>query len=469
MAFPRLSVLTRRVLIAVALAMGGLAAFFGWAVYQSGAELRAAMAEAAQDDPRWRLHEMVRLSQVADDKNTVASLVERLAPTIAGAWKNLPSDAHFLAGGAVEPSENAIAALKRAVADNRALIEQLRMMSHVPLGHFYVYTTEPQMNSFSRLEFDAIQAKSFLELSAIVNCRTGSNEDAINDLIAIFRLARALSTVPKVSAIECRTSIEESAVMLAETLMSRSTITDGNLVRIDRVVVESELDPVAQKAYRGQRAVLFASYEKARFSGNSRSLLTSGKPFGRWEQLFAAELRKEQLDVLLDLNRHVAFTRLPTERRTDAIADLGNEVPSGLHVNHKSMIRKCHLIELDIRRIAMLRCLRAAIGAKRYWLAKRQWPDSLTQVAAAGYLKEVPIDPFTGKPLDWDVTTKRYKDRYPGMDQKTLDGLPPEVVALAYVRITKDGVRRQIAMPANCSIGGSIGVRLFNQVTGPNW
>ncbi|MBX7104420.1 MAG: hypothetical protein K1X57_10085 [Gemmataceae bacterium] len=467
MAFPRLRVLTRRVLFAVTLSLVGLAAFFGWAVYQSGAELRAAMAEAAEDDPHWRLEDMLKQADSAAETETVASLVERLAPTIYAEGRHLPYGS-LLLFGPDGPQRKRTADLRRVVDENRNLIEQLRRMSYLPIGRFQINSSDPAANYFSTVALHAYRVPSFLELSAIVNCQSGRIDEAVNDLIATFRFSRALSTIPSESAIDYRTLAEVSGVQLAEVLVSWPTITDQSLVTIGRIAAELELDRVAEQAYRGERAVLFAAYEKARWSGNSRMLLAGGGSVGRWEQLLATELRKEQLSVLLAFNRHVAVTRLPPEFRTNAASELNSQVLPRPMSKFSMVPLKCHPIELDVRRIAMLRCLRAIVGAKRYSLRAGQWPNSLTEVVAAGYLNDVPIDPFTGKQLEWWVAINYLMDKYPGFDRKSIEQLPMEVGAVAHVRFGKDGDHPRIAMPEYCTMGGPIGVRLFNPNPRPN-
>jgi hypothetical protein len=46
-----------------------------------------------------------------------------------------------------------------------------------------------------------------------------------------------------------------------------------------------------------------------------------------------------------------------------------------------------------------LRCAIAAVAAERYRRQKGQWPDKLETLHQAGYLTQVPVDLYDGKPL----------------------------------------------------------------------
>ena len=48
---------------------------------------------------------------------------------------------------------------------------------------------------------------------------------------------------------------------------------------------------------------------------------------------------------------------------------------------------------------AQLRCAIVATAAERYRRSKGRWPDSLDALTGAGYLTEIPADPYDGQPL----------------------------------------------------------------------
>jgi hypothetical protein len=55
--------------------------------------------------------------------------------------------------------------------------------------------------------------------------------------------------------------------------------------------------------------------------------------------------------------------------------------------------------EASLRTQAWLRCTYTALAAERYRRAHKLWPDSLDALVAAKLLRQMPIDPYDGKPL----------------------------------------------------------------------
>jgi hypothetical protein len=55
--------------------------------------------------------------------------------------------------------------------------------------------------------------------------------------------------------------------------------------------------------------------------------------------------------------------------------------------------------EADRRSRAEVRCTVAALAAERYRQAKKDWPGTLNDLVDAGYLLQVPLDPYDAQPL----------------------------------------------------------------------
>jgi hypothetical protein len=56
------------------------------------------------------------------------------------------------------------------------------------------------------------------------------------------------------------------------------------------------------------------------------------------------------------------------------------------------------ILDAGHRQQAVLRCAATALAAERFRQDKKSWPDSLEALVPA-YLKQVPADPYDGKPL----------------------------------------------------------------------
>jgi len=57
---------------------------------------------------------------------------------------------------------------------------------------------------------------------------------------------------------------------------------------------------------------------------------------------------------------------------------------------------------------ADLLILVAAMAALRYQKDKGVWPESLEELVATGYIREISIDPYSGKPLAYKPTADSF-------------------------------------------------------------
>lgn len=83
--------------------------------------------------------------------------------------------------------------------------------------------------------------------------------------------------------------------------------------------------------------------------------------------------------------------------------------------------RRLHQKESNLREALFV--IRSEIA--QFTLDKRQSPTSLAELVTAGYMKEIPVDPFTGKNDTWK-TEKRANSLlvHSGSDGSANDGTP---------------------------------------------
>src|SRR5262249_49754007 len=110
-------------------------------------------------------------------------------------------------------------------------------------------------------------------------------------------------------------------------------------------------------------------------------------------------VKHQRAALLRYLTRFVEAARLPPEPQREEIARL----EAGL-AEQPLLVRAftpglAKIVEALRRSDAQLRCARAAVAAERYRRAHGRWPESLQELVEAGLLKEVPADPYDGRPL----------------------------------------------------------------------
>ena len=102
--------------------------------------------------------------------------------------------------------------------------------------------------------------------------------------------------------------------------------------------------------------------------------------------------------------------KLPLHDRKKAaaavVAKLENT--SKIHVLlHAIMTALSRCLEIDLRCIAGLRAARAGVAIERYRLAKGRLPGELSELVPI-YLESIPIDPFDGRELRYEVFEKGF-------------------------------------------------------------
>lgn len=103
--------------------------------------------------------------------------------------------------------------------------------------------------------------------------------------------------------------------------------------------------------------------------------------------------------MLRHMNRAVAIAGLPGEQQVNEYKRWEastKEQPFLVRVLAPPLSKTA---ESCLRTQAQLRCALAATAAVRYGRARGGWPDSLEALREAGYLREVPTDPYDGRPL----------------------------------------------------------------------
>jgi len=70
------------------------------------------------------------------------------------------------------------------------------------------------------------------------------------------------------------------------------------------------------------------------------------------------------------------------------------------------------------------RALITAIAVLRFHKDKTTWPQSLEELASAGYIREIPIDPYSGKPLVYKPTADSFTLYSCGQDFDDDGGTP---------------------------------------------
>jgi len=273
------------------------------------------------------------------------------------------------------------ALLRQWVQGNSRAFEQLQLASQKPYCWFK-YSAETLQTDMGRLA--TIRRLAFaLEARAMLRAEEGNIGGALNDLAVLYKTGALTVAGPK-SLVEKLVGIAVKAVAVKAAFS---------------IIDEKTLDVGSLKNMQSQLEGLLAADEQ-RFDLRGEKLVTqhmvetnpAGQVFrGHVESAFARfdatvrktarELRSEKTDLAQDEN--------PLVRQTGpGIAGT---------------------VEGEYRSRAGTQALVTTLAALRYKAERGAYPATLQPLVSAGYLKQVPPDPYTDKPLVYQQTGRTFK------------------------------------------------------------
>ena len=269
--------------------------------------------------------------------------------------------------------------LKKWVQDNNSALEQLQLASRKRYCWFK-YSSET-LNAIETPHVKKIRQLAIaLQARAMLSAENGNTTSALNDIDTLYTVGSQLSVGPKL--------LVEKLVGIA--LESFSNIALFNI--LDRKI----LDVASMKNLENRFRRLFEDYDE---------------PFDiRSEKLFLQEQVetnprfssfKPQLKSTLEFYDKTA-AKTPMQLRNEPTEPTNKDNPL---LNTAPIAR---VIEVDFRSKAGLQALITTLAILRYNSDKNGYPATLSQLILAGYLKEMPIDPYSGKPFVYKRTPEGF-------------------------------------------------------------
>ncbi len=262
----------------------------------------------------------------------------------------------------------------------------------------------------------------------------GDQERAIEAVTAASRLANSLRNEPTLISYLVFTSVHSLVLNTTDRLLQKPSFSDDQLRRLERVAVRADHPGGLSHALVAERCQGLALFmnpqdQKAFFSGN---LGSGGSKSGDFRSTAIAGvlkttgiMRRDRRFYLETMAQHVDAANKSVPERLRVAPT--NVIPHKLFIFSRMLLPSLsNLYVKSGEAMARTWSLRTAIAIERYRSATGALPDSLEQLVPQ-YLSEIPIDPFTGKPL-------KYERREPGYVVYSLgsncvdDGGPPLVV-----------------------------------------
>jgi hypothetical protein len=373
-------------------------------------ELDALVAELDEREPDWRLDDVEKGREQVPEADNSARLLTALAKRYPRNWADFealspregtPANERLDAARLAKLIEtlDAVAALRpeaRRLADMRRGRHRLA----VDLVNPYMILLQDQQ--------ETRQTASVLQLDAIERAHAGDVSGALLSVRAGVNTSRDLGDEPLIISQLIRIACFLSAANTAERALALGEADEKALADLQSLLIEDEKHNGVLVAWRGERAAMHVML-KSLVSGKVRlrDLATHGIPddlrvrdtFMPWS--IRGMAREEHPALLRLMNQAVENARLPEGEQLAAEKKLDAEIRSQAgRTRLVRVVMPAHfkINESHRRKVALNRCLIALLAVERYRLKEKRWPDSLEALKPA-LLKDIPLDPFDGKPI----------------------------------------------------------------------
>jgi hypothetical protein len=368
----------------------------GWHTHRNFAyreRLAEATAEADRLDPGWRLKDLLKPShQVAANREGILRVIEasRLIPN---PWPDLVTEKLTKDGLAPESPLNPLqAASLRADLDKaRAALDQARRVADCPNA-----SRDPEWGrSASQVWFpERRRCADLLAYDILLQVHQGDADGAVRSCQALVNVERTMNhpAIGPWPLVE-RARMRQVAVRRIERVLAQGAPSAKALGELQELLEGDLSDHLALLQARAQRAHTDDFWE--RLSEGRIPVIGSYSPngFAFLKGMFEGSLTENRAVCLKYNSEAVEIMKLPDHIALARISALPNLATSLYMVWNTS-----NFTQYQWNSLAELRSAVAMLAVERYRLAHGNWPKSLNDLVPA-FLREVPADPFDGKPL----------------------------------------------------------------------
>ena len=246
-------------------------------------------------------------------------------------------------------------------------------------------------------------------LESLVYASRGRREAARGSVEAGLKLGRSLAKEPLMTALMVRETLDRAAVRALERTLNLTPLSDAGLKGLGRLLEETDGLASCTRPLVGD-AIVMDDWMR-RLDGKSVKAMAQATKRGwpaHWLYVLAGGRDLDRAFYLRTMGTTIeVYRRYPT-RPSKAEKELTRRVgPVPRYcLMSKAALLKVHFIVLA-RRLAAVRTARAALAVERFRLERGRRPATLRELVPA-FLKALPLDPFTDKPLIYRKLTKGF-------------------------------------------------------------
>lgn len=392
-----------------------LVAIYYYATTLSDRRLAAAMATIEATDPRWKFFEIeADRKQYEDEENGALYAIEARSK-IPRNWPPYPKAVNGEMSGGFGPAGNkpldeyvAIPPeqqldywqtkdLRAALDQVKDACDQTRALVRYPGGRIPV-NWAPDIFSTVLPNLQEIGAlANLMQFEAKLRAQDGDPDGALLSARATLHVGRTIGDEQIMISQLVRIAIQGVSIKMMERVLAQGEPSEEALKALQDLLEDEVQQPQWIVCLRGERAAFHDIVEQTRKGKVDPSLFGGESVF-----LLGLVSRSSHLFGLKWYLKLFEIAKLPLHDQETPMNRLESELKSASPLQTalaRQLLPAVQKVFQAIRRTqASLRCAMVTLAAERYRRQHGRWPDSLNELAPT-YLKEVPIDPFSGTPL----------------------------------------------------------------------
>ena len=285
--------------------------------------------------------------------------------------------------------------------ENATALGYLRQAVEVKACRFPVNLSDPNA-SWTQLP-DLQHGGDILSLEALVRAGQGKERETFEALDVLFRIGQALEREPIPVSQRVREWLNCSAVKALERALNLCSLSDARLRALDERMAEIDL---TEGLERGLVGVVPLTLDEL-----NREAPKFWRGNGVMGRLWALALAKvyvpsgaRDMDRAFHLRRMRQAIGLPgtpwpkASRTVQSVVKAGRDAPGLLAYSRMAGLLADGAVDCEARWSARRATARAAVAVQRFRLKHGRLPNKLADLVP-DYLKTVPADPYTGKPV----------------------------------------------------------------------
>ncbi|QJW93514.1 hypothetical protein [Frigoriglobus tundricola] len=366
-------------------------------------ELTEARAEVTDADPDWTWEKLNAARKKPPAGLNGADLVPEIKAATEPEWGQAFARDEF--ASRLDPLPNVqfapdvLAQARRDLKGSADAVRLARQLKHRPTGHREI---ELAPNVVGTLLVDTQNTRLVADLlrwDVTLAIEDGDIRRASDSLLALLNASRSIGDEPLFVSQLVRMAVRSVAVRYTELALAQSPSVP--LIELQAALAADAEEPLLLYGTRGERAALDRLFDNLQTGVVPLEEVLGPRPKNLWGWQDHAHLPMDRATALRRMTACVEAARRPLHEQAPALAAIP-EPPADPHlvISGATLSTVENVAQAFWRTSAQARCAVVGIACERFRQQHRRWPGALTALVPA-FLPAVPLDPYTGEPLQF--------------------------------------------------------------------